>query len=261
MLQTAFRGESPGYREDNATPRRCVAERRAVLHHTVLAESTTPDRDRLTLTREGREFVVRVRGEALMSTRRSGSEQAMATLALPAGAPSSDAQVLIGGLGIGYTLRAVLDHVGPMARVTVLELLGEVVDWNRGPLAACAGYALDDPRVEVRIGDLFDYLFDYLAAGTASFDAILLDVDNGPEAFTVRSNERLYQPAGLVALHRALRPGGVLVVWSAFRSQVFERRLQRAGFNARSVPVRARAGRQGRAPYLVRRNAPRPEFA
>lgn len=208
-----------------------------MLQHTVLAASTTPDGDSLTLSREGREFVVRIRGEALMSTRRSGSEQAMATLALPARPPPADAQVLIGGLGIGYTLRAVLDRIGPRARVTVLELLGEVVDWNRGPLAACAGYALDDPRVEVRVGDLFDYL----VAGSATFDAILLDVDNGPEAFTVRSNQRLYQPAGIAAVHRALRPGGVLVVWSAFRSQIFERRLRHVGFDARSVPVRARA--------------------
>jgi len=208
-----------------------------VVKHTVLAASTTPDGERLTLTREGLEMVVRVRGETLMSTRRSGSEQVMATLALPADAPPSDVHVLIGGLGIGYTLRAVLDRIGPTSRVTVLELLGDVVAWNRGPLAACADYALDDARVEIRVGDLFDYL----AAGTTRFDAILLDVDNGPEAFTVRSNERLYRVDGLTTVHRALRPGGMLVVWSAFRSQSFERRLRRAGFDARSVPVRARA--------------------
>jgi spermidine synthase len=178
----------------------------------------------------------------LMGSRCSGSEQAMAQLAFPAGAAVNAARILIGGLGMGFTLRAVLDRVGAAARITVVELLADVVHWNRGPLAAFAGHALDDARVSVHVGDLLDVL----AGGEQSFDAILLDIDNGPQAFTVRSNERLYRADGLALLFRALRAGGVAVLWSAFSSPAFERRLRRAGFDARSVAVRARAGKGAR---------------
>lgn len=202
----------------------------------VLAESTTPDAEALTLSIEGPEHVVRVRGETLMSSRSSGSERAMAELAFPAGAPTAAAQVLVGGLGMGFTLRAVLDRLDAGARISVVELLADVVHWNRGPLAAFAGCPLDDPRVSVCVGDLLSVLVEYEQA----FDAILLDIDNGPEAFTVRGNERLYHPPGLAMLLAALRPGGTLVLWSAFPCRAFERRLRHAGFDARSVSTRAR---------------------
>lgn len=203
----------------------------------VLAAASTPDGEPLTLTVEGLEHVVRVRGETLMCSRSTGSEQAMAELALPPGASTANTRILVGGLGMGFTLRAVLDRSAATARVSVVELLADVVHWNRGPLAVFAGNPLDDRRVSVRVGDVLDVLTE----GAHGFDAILLDVDNGPQAFTVRGNERLYQPAGLATLFAALRSGGVLVLWSAFTSPAFEQRLRRAGFAARSVAVRARA--------------------
>ena len=200
----------------------------------LIDSATTPDGEPLTLTVEGAEHVVRVRGEVLMGSRQGGSERAMAELALPAG---SAARVLVGGLGIGFTLRAVLERAGAAARVDVVELFDAVVRWNRGPLARFAGRALDDPRVHVHVGDLLDHL----AGAAGAYDAILLDVDNGPEAFTVAANARLYAPPGLALLHGALRARGVAVVWSAFPSRAFQRRLQAAGLDARSVRTRARA--------------------
>lgn len=208
----------------------------------LIAESTTPDGEPLTLTIEHGEHVVRVRGETLMSARLSGSEQAMATLAFDAGALSGSARILVAGLGMGFTLRAVLDRAAPDACIRVVELLADVVQWNRGPLADYAGRPLDDRRVSVRVADLLDCLVDGTSADAVGFDAILLDIDNGPEAFTVASNERLYRSAGLALLHGALSDDGVMILWSAFRSTSFEKRLRRAGFDARSVAARARAG-------------------
>lgn len=205
-------------------------------HRTLVAESVTPDQESLTLTLEEGHHVVRVRGEILMSSRVSGSEEAMARLAFPERASSNCSRVLIGGLGMGFTLRAVLDELGPTARIDVLELLAPVVDWNRGPLAAYARQPLDDPRVEVIVRDVLAHL----AAVAQAYDAIVLDIDNGPEAFTVAANNRLYTPTGLAILYAALRDGGVMVLWSAFKSSRFERLLRGAGFSAASVAVRAR---------------------
>jgi len=202
---------------------------------TLIAESTTPDGEALTLTLEGGHHVVRVRGELLMSSRVNGSEVALAALALGE-QPVATARVLVGGLGMGFTLRAVLDALGPAARVDVLELLQAVVDWNRGALAAHARHALEDPRVHVIVADVLGHA----RARSHAYEAIILDVDNGPEAFTVKANDRLYAPEGLAALHSALRPGGTLVLWSAFRSPAFERRLPAAGFTVECITVRAR---------------------
>jgi spermidine synthase len=203
----------------------------------LIAESTTPDGDPLSLTIEHGEHVVRVRGETLMSARTRGSEQAMATLAFACAPLDGNARILVAGLGMGFTLRAVLDQASPDAHISVIELFTEVLQWNQGPLASLAGQPLDDPRVTVIVGDLLDYL----ATNTEPFDAILLDIDNGPEAFTVAGNDRLYQGAGLALLHRALSIGGAMVLWSAFRSTAFEKRLGKFGFAARSVSTRARA--------------------
>jgi spermidine synthase len=212
----------------------------------LIAESTTPDGESLTLTLERGEHVVRVRGETLMTARMSGSEQAMATLASQAGKLGEAARVLVGGLGMGFTLRAVLDQAALSAKIKVIELLPDVVAWNRGPLASLAQHPLDDPRVDVRTGDLLDCLAESGLGPGSGFDAILLDIDNGPEAFTVRGNDRLYHHAGLALLRGALRDGGVIVLWSAFRSPAFERRLRRAGFEVRTETVRARAGKGAR---------------
>jgi len=203
---------------------------------TLVAESVTPDREALTLTLEQGHHVVRVRGEILMSSRVSGSEEAMARLAFADTTNGNFSRVLVGGLGMGFTLRAVLDELAPTARVEVLELLEPVVDWNRGPLAAYARAPLEDPRVDVIVRDILAHL----ATAPPAYDAIVLDIDNGPEAFTVAANQRLYTPAGLAMLYAALRGGGVMVLWSAFRSEAFERRLRGAGFNAASITVRAR---------------------
>jgi len=204
--------------------------------HVLLAESVTPDRERLTLTLEQGQHVVRVRGEVLMSSRVSGSEEAMARLVFSDRARESISRVLIGGLGMGFTLRAVLDGLGPAAQVLVSELLEPIVDWNRGPLGCHAGQPLDDPRVEILLGDVLEHL----GTATQAYDAIVLDIDNGPEAFTVAANNRLYTPLGMGTVYAALRDGGVLVLWSAFKSPRFERLLRDTGFSAASVTVRAR---------------------
>ena len=205
--------------------------------HELISESTTPDGEALTLTFEGGEHVVRVRGELLMSSRQTGSEQAMARLAFKDRTAPEPANVLVAGLGMGFTLRALLDQVGASTQIKMIELLGDVVAWNRGPLARYANHPLNDPRVQVTVGGLLDYL----AIAEHAFDAILIDIDNGPQAFTVAANECVYAPAGLLALRNALAVGGVLVLWSAFKSPRFEQRLRQAGFAARSETVRARA--------------------
>lgn len=202
-----------------------------------IAEAETPDGELLTLAREDGEHVVRVRGEVLMSSRVHGSEEAMARLALADRELPDRPRVLVAGLGMGFTLRAALELLGPHAEVTVVELLEAVVRWNHGPLADYAERPLEDPRVTLTVGDLRGLL----RVRAQRFDAILIDVDNGPEPFTVRSNATLYAPEGLARLYDALAPGGVAVLWSAFRSTAFERRLRDAGFEARTVSVRARA--------------------
>ena len=212
------------------------AEPKRMAKHLLIAESVTPDHERLTLTLEQGQHVVRVRNEVLMSSRVSGSEETLASLALAERAPESVSRVLVGGLGMGFTLRAVLGQIGPAAKVVVSELLQTIVDWNRGPLGSYAGQPLDDPRVEILVGDVIAHLTTVKQA----YDAIVLDIDNGPEAFTVAANNRLYTSSGLTTLYAALRSGGVLVLWSAFKSPRFEQRLRGAGFNAESVTVRAR---------------------
>jgi spermidine synthase len=188
------------------------------------------------LLREGHGYRVRANGATLMASGVHGSEERMAELACASISGQAGTRVLVGGLGMGFTLRATLDVLPEDAALTVLELIPAVVEWNRGPLAELAGRPLDDPRVEVRTGDLVGHL----RGRPTPYDAILLDVDNGPEAFTVPENDWLYAPGGLRALRTALRPGAHLAVWSAFRSPPFLRRLRQAGFDAKAVPVRAR---------------------
>ena len=173
----------------------------------------------------------------------------MAELACEGAARSPGARLLVGGLGMGYTLRAALDRLGPDAMVVVVELLEAVVRWNRGPLADLAERPLDDPRSHLEVVDLVDYL----AAKPEPFDGILLDVDNGPEAFTTSGNARLYSERGLTRLRKALRPGGTLVVWSAFESPRFVGVMERAGFSVRAERARARGRKGGRHTLYVGR--------
>jgi len=184
---------------------------------TELAQASLPGGDLLTLRQCGSAFEIRFNLFELMSSRNPASERALADVAC-ARLDGRAAHVLIGGLGLGYTVRAMLDSLGPEARVTVAELVPEVIDWNRGPLADAAGHPLEDPRVTVFAGDVAVLV----RASAGRFDAILLDVDNGPDAVLFEGNRALYAPAGIAELIAALRPGGLLAFWSADRSPAFE---------------------------------------
>jgi spermidine synthase len=170
-----------------------------------------------------------------------GSEEALAAFGCR-DARSRDAPcVLVGGLGMGFTLRATLDLLPPAAIVIVAELVPAVVDWNRGPLGPLAGNPLKDPRVRIEIGDVAATI----RAGAHRFDALLLDVDNGPAAFTATHNTGLYDDGGLAAARAALKPGGTLAVWSAWDDRRFEQRLKYGGFTVQVERVRGRLKRGG----------------
>ena len=203
----------------------------------VLDRSTTPDGTLLELAREAGYYVIRVGHALLMSSAASASEQHMAVIARELLGDRPAPRILIGGFGMGYTLRAVLDNFGSDAQVTVAELLPALIQFARTHLAELAGHALDDPRVELFEGDVREPI------ARGGWDAILLDVDNGPSALTAASNASLYSPAGTARLHRALRPGGVLVVWSVAPDTRYEARLRAGGFDHKIVRARARVGK------------------
>jgi len=210
---------------------------------TELDRATVPGEARpLVLARRAEEFVIRVGHTPLMSSRMHDSEDALATQACERLASPADARVLVGGLGMGFTLAAALKSLPASARVVVAELVPAIVEWNRGPLAELAGRPLDDARVTVQVGDVAELL----SASNAAFDAILLDVDNGPTGLTRSSNDQLYSQTGLRTVTRALRPGGVLAVWSVAPDERFTRRLADAGFAVEEVPVHAHAGKGSR---------------
>lgn len=193
------------------------------------------------LLRRGPELVIRVDGRELMGSKVHGSEDALADLACDRIGERPEARVLIGGLGMGFTLAAALRRLGPEARVVVAELVPAVIEWNRGPLGEAAGHPLADPRAQVLEGDVGEAI----RAEPGAWDAILLDVDNGPTGLTRSTNNWLYSWQGLDAAFEALRPGGVLGVWSAAPDRGFTRRVDRAGFDVVPVEVRARAERGG----------------
>ena len=207
-----------------------------------LGATTAPDGAGLRLLRRGDEFSIRLGdGNELMNSRLGGSEEALAKLAFDRIGPRPAPRVLIGGLGMGFTLRAALTLAPGDARIVVSELLPDLVGWARGPMAPVFGSSLDDPRVEIAVGDVGKSIRDARGA----FDAILLDVDNGPDGLTWEGNEALYDAAGLSAAARALTPGGVLAIWSASPDTTFERRLARSGFDVATHAVRARRGGRG----------------
>ena len=212
-----------------------------------LATATTPDGGTLELHRHDRDYVIRAAGYDLMTSRMHGAEDAMMALACPD--PPRGACVLIGGLGMGYTLAATLALLPARGSAVVAELIPEVVEWNRGPLGPLAGHPLDDSRTEVVWGDVADVIVE----SEDRFDAILLDVDNGPDAPTQRGNSRLYTPAGLAAAHRALRPRGALAVWSTEGSRSFERRLRTAGFEPSTHSIAGHGKRGTRYTVFVGR--------
>ena len=198
--------------------------------------------EELSLYRRGSEFSLRVKGRELMNSRTHGSEDALADLACAKIADRPCPRVLIGGLGMGYTTAAALRQLGAGAQVVVAELLPEVVEWNRGPLADLAGNPLRDARVTVREADIARILKEERRA----YDVILLDVDNGPEGLIMKVNDWLYSPDGLDAVYAALTRAGVLAIWSAGPDHAFTKRLRRAGFEVNEVRVRARSGGGGR---------------
>lgn len=212
-----------------------------VLPWEVLGEATAPDGTRLALARRGHELVILANGKSLMSNRMHGSEEALAAFGLKQLPDPIEPRVLVGGLGMGYTLRATLNHLPAAASVVVAELLPAVVDWNRGPLGPLAEFPLNDRRVTVAMGDVAETL----RANAAGFDAVLLDVDNGPAAFTTDFNGGLYDNAGVATARAALKPGGTLAVWSAWDDRKFEQRLRYAGFAVSVEHVRARLKKGG----------------
>jgi spermidine synthase len=208
----------------------------------------------LRLMRRGAEFSIMSGAVELMNSRLSGSEKALATLAFERLGDRRDPQVLIGGLGMGFTLRAALAELGPQARVAVAELVPAVIGWARGPLAELFAGSLADARVTLHEADVAELI----ASARACYDAILLDVDNGPGGLNRAANDSLYAVDGLRAAGRALKPGGVLAVWSAGPNAEFARRLHRTGFRVDEVRVRAnRPGRGARHVIWIASPGPR----
>ncbi|MFW6052004.1 MAG: spermidine synthase [Myxococcota bacterium] len=217
-----------------------------------LATAEAPDGTALELRRRGHEYRIRAGGHELMSNDDERSSRALADIGCAHLAPSADARVLVGGLGMGFTLRAALDRVGPGATVEVAELVEAVAEWNRGPLAGLAGAPLEDRRTVLRLQDVRCCM----RAAPNRYDAILLDVDNGPKALAHAGNDALYGRRGLAEAWRALCPGGVLAVWSLLDDRPFTKRLERQGFavKAHRVP----GSRKGRGRYHVVWAARRP---
>jgi spermidine synthase len=224
-----------------------------MLARILIDEAGIPDGGTLRLIRRGEEFSIMLGGNELMNSRRSGSEEALAQLALGKFSHLPAPRLLIGGLGMGFTLRAALRLVGGKARVDVAELVEGVVKWAHGPLAHLFGGSMSDPRVRVQVGDVAALI----GGAQQSYDAILLDVDNGPGAVTHSDNDSLYSAAGIRSAHAALRPGGILGLWSSAPDAGYTRRLAAAGFAVEVETVRA--GGSGKGPHhtiwLARRRA------
>ncbi len=199
------------------------------------------DGGELRLKKRGAEFSIMLGSNELMNSRLSGSEEALARLACLRIQDRQKPQILIGGLGMGFTLRAALAELGPDAQVTVAELLPAVVAWARGPMAEVFGDSLTDPRVSIVEGDVGRLI----RSGRSAYDAIVLDVDNGPEGLTRKANDSLYDLPGLSSARTALKPGGVLAVWSSAPDRAFTQRLRTVGFGVNEVGARAHGTRRG----------------
>ena len=206
-----------------------------------LDTAQVPGGAELRLMRRGGDFMITLDRNELMNSRMSGSEEALATMTAERLAGRKGQHWLVGGYGMGFTLRAALAVLGPDARLTVAELVPKIVEWARGPMAGLTGGCLDDPRVTLIQADVALQI----AKGPNAYDAILLDVDNGPDGLVRAGNDRLYTREGLAAAKAALTPGGVLAVWSAGKDPVFAGRLRKAGFAVEEVQVRARSNGKG----------------
>ncbi len=208
---------------------------------TLLGAATVPGGSELRLFQRGGDFMIVLERNELMSSRMSGSEEALAVMTCERLQGVAAPHMLIGGYGMGFTLRAALARLPGKARVTVVELVPEIIEWARGPMAALTARCLDDKRVSLVGGDVRDAI----RSGASAYDAILLDVDNGPDGLTRAENDGLYSRPGLAAAWKALRPGGVLAIWSAGSDAAFMRRLQSGGFGVEEVAVRARSNGKG----------------
>jgi spermidine synthase len=220
---------------------------------TLLGQAQAPDGTALKLVRRDDEYLILAGGRPLMSSRMHDSEEVLAEAACREARMLKHSRVLIGGLGMGFTLRAALRILTSQATVIVVEVVHAVVEWNRGPLGALAGHPLNDERVHVEIRDVAAII----RSGSHRFDAILLDVDNGPAAFTISNNDGLYDDEGIAHAFRALNRNGVLAVWSAREDKKFERRLSQAGFKVKveRVSGRAKSGRARHTIYLAHKSA------
>ena len=207
----------------------------------LLNQTHTVDGSTVCLMRHDDEYMILASGKPLMSSRSHGSEEALAKLACRRARTMKQPRVLVGGLGMGFTLRAALDLLPSGAVVTVAELVPAVLEWNRGPLGSLAAHPLRDPRVRIQVADVGFTV----RAHSGGFDVVLLDVDNGPAAFTAAVNEGLYDNGGVAAVYAALRPGGILAVWSAWEDRGFEQRLRHHGFMVEVERVRARSKKGG----------------
>ena len=211
-----------------------------------LDTAQVPGGGELRLLRRGAEFSIKLGSNELMNSRLSATEQALATIACEKIKSRERPRILIGGLGMGFTLRAALVVLGKQAQIIVAELVPAVVAWARGPMAEMFGNSLTDPRVRIRETDVGGLI----RAARSEYDAILLDVDNGPEGMTRAANDRLYDLEGLAAAYMALRPGGVLAIWSSRHDPKFTQRLRKTGFDVVENPVRAK-GPQGGAQHFI----------
>ncbi len=208
----------------------------------------------LRLKQRGAEFSIMLGSNELMNSRLSGSEEALARLSCHRISGRRQPKILIGGLGMGFTLRAAIAELGADAGIVVAELVPAVVAWARGPMASLFGGCLDDPRVTIREADLGQII----RSEASAWDVILLDVDNGPEGIVHRANDALYSIAGLISARAALKPGGVLAVWSQGPDSGFTRRLKQAGFAVEEAKVRANGKRGARHVIWIATNGPRP---
>lgn len=211
-----------------------------------LATTSTPDGGTMELFQHDRDFLIKVNGQGLMNSRRHESELELARLGCAHLSTHASPRVLIGGLGMGYTLRQTLDMLGPGASVVVSELLSAVADWNREYLKELNGQPLDDKRTRLIIGDIIPLI----AQSSGQFDAILLDVDNGPSAVTDSGNQRLYSQAGIQACRRALRKSGSLAIWSSEPSKTFEQLLMKCGFHVRRYKGKAHKDGNSKPLYI-----------
>ena len=210
----------------------------------ILATAQVPDGEELQLISHGSDFMIVFQRNELMSTRMQYSEEQLAIQTMER-LDMSEPRMLIGGYGMGFTLRAALRQMGPKGEAVVAELMPEIIEWAQGPMAELTGDCLDDPRLDLKICDVAALIDDANDGTCDKFDAILLDVDNGPDGVVREENNRLYSPTGLGKSRDALKPGGILAVWSAAPDHRFTRKLKDAGFQVGERFFRARPNNKG----------------